>query len=377
MANLYNKSQKRSIALYRTSFAPWTQYELKEQPELSKECEERVLSAYANGEVEEAKMLFHRYRSIGVMPSTETWHKFLLMAYKAGDYHEIQSLFHTLITFGVQPDVNAWNFLLDVLSKRGLVRKTEEIFWSALKFTNGALNEFSLRALFNCLFQEKRYVRAMIAYAGMLDYGFSVSEQERKTLEDFCVKHIQERPGGFEALVVPEEDVKIVADAFRLDRITFGYSNVLSCSDHLSPAGRDAVLKWYAKRATDVTPKRAFDTVLESARFAWESNVSDVLGLDKLRLSVIRGWTRPGQFNLDSGAAEILDAHIKQQSSYNVTSYTTEAGLLRTLRVTKDQQGFQRQIIDQEGKPISTEEAQEANKIFSSVSPLEFLRSTL
>ena len=375
--NLYTKSQKRFIALYRTTFMPWTQYELREQPELAKECEERVLSAYANGEVEEAKMMFHRYRSIGVLPSTETWHKFLLLSYKMGDYHEIQALFQTLMTSGVQLDVNSWNFLLDVVSKRGLVRKTDELFWMAFKFTNGALNEFSLRAFFNCMMQEKRYTRAMIAYAGMVDYGLSVTAEERNTLEEFCLKHIQERPGGFEELVVPQEDEKMVVAALKLDRITFGYTNVLSSSDGLSPAGRDAVLKWYAMRVTDVTPKQAFDSVLQSARYCWESHASSALGLDDIRLSVIRGWTQPGHFTIDAGAAAELDAHIQQRNAYDVTTYTSDEGLFRTLRITKDQQGYQRQIIDKEGKPVSNDEVQAVNKLFQSVSPLEFLRATL
>lgn len=378
--NGVNNIQKRYIALYRATHVPWTQYELTEQPDLASECEARVLSAYEHGHEEEARVYFHRYRSIGVLPSTATWRKVLLLAYKEGDYHEIQSLFHTLITFGVFPDVTAWNFLLDILSKRGLVRKTEEVFWNAMQCTKGEINEFAIRSVFNCLMQEKRYLRAMVAYAGMVEYGYSITSEERKTLSDFCLQHLQERPGGLEALNVPEEDAEMVARAFKLDRITFGYANVLSCSDNLSAAGRNAVLTWYAKRATNLTAEQAFNHVLENARFVWESAVSSALGLDALHFSVIRGWISSGDsetLNIDANAAEGLENALSRSSPYNLGSFTLEDGSSRSLIVTKDSSGFKRQIINADGKPASADDASAVFQHLKGVKPLDFIRSTL
>jgi hypothetical protein len=371
--------QKRRIALYRRTHTPWTTYELTEQPALAKECEERVLDAYERGEAEELKMHFHRYRSIGVLPTRETWHKFLLIAYQAGDYHEIQSLFHTLVTFGVQPDVTAWNFLLDVLSKRGLVRKTEEVFRAALRSLKGNVNEFTMRAFFNCLMQEKRYLRAMLVFAGMQDYGYSITAEERQTLENFCVQHLGERPGGLEELKVPEEDLGAVTEAFRLDRITFGHANVLSVSDALSPAGRDAVLTWYAKRASHLTPAQAFANVLESARFAWETQFSHSLGLDPLHIPVLRGWMTP-DFSLSPEVAQALDQHLSSPPhAYNLASYNNAAGLPRFLIVSKDAQNnkFIKHIVDKDGLPVPNDEAALCNAAFKNKSPLDFVRQSL
>lgn len=95
----------RYIALYRPSHTPWVQYELTSQPETAKECHERVLAAYEQGDYETARMQFHRYRSLGVLPLTETWHKILLIAYKEGNYHDIESLFATLMEAGVTIDI--------------------------------------------------------------------------------------------------------------------------------------------------------------------------------------------------------------------------------------------------------------------------------
>lgn len=359
---------------------PWTRYELIPQPELAKECEERVALAYANGQDEEAKMHFHRYRSIGVLPTTTTWRKFLLVAYKSGDHHEIQSLFHTLMTFGVQIDVTSWNFLLDILSKRGLVRKTEEVFWSAMQSVRGNINEFTMRAFFNCLMQEKRYLRAMIAYAGLAEMGFSITAEERHTLEQFCKQHVGERPGGLEPLNVPEEDAEAVAAAFQLDRITFGHANVLSCSDNLSSAGRNAVLTWYAKRATNISDKEAFNVVLETARFAWESNVSSALGLDALNLSVMRGWISSGDLanplSVDAATADMLDQHLST-APYSLGSFSFEDGSNRYLVVTKSNAGFQRHILTLDGKPVPAQEAETCTRYLKGIKPLDFIRSTL
>lgn len=378
--NGLNNVHKRHIALYRPTHMPWTRYELTSQPELAKECEECVVAACANGQDEEAKMHFHRYRSIGVMPTTNTWRKFLLMAYKTGDYHEIQSLFHTLTTFGVQPDVTSWNFLLDILSKRGLVRKTEEIFWSAMQSLNGHVNEFTMRAFFNCLMQEKRYLRAMIAYNGLAEMGFSITAEERHTLEQFCKQHVADRPGGLEPLNVPEEDAEAVAHAFQLDRITFGTSHVLSCSDNLSSAGRNAVLTWYAKRATNISEAEAFKIVLDTARFAWDANVSATLGLDNLNLSVMRGWLNSGDLSkplvVDATTAEVLAQHTAN-SPYSLGSYSFEDGASRVLVVSKTNTGFQRHILSLDGKPVSAEDAAACLSYLKGVKPLDLIRSTL
>lgn len=369
--------QKRYIALYRTSFMPWTQYELTSQPNLAKECEERVVAAYKAGDNDEARMQFHRYRSIGVLPTTETWHKFLLLSYKEGNYHDIQSLFYTLHTFGVSPDITSWNFLLDILSKRGLVRKTEEVFWTIMHATQGHVNEFTLRAYFNCLMQEKRYLRAMIAYAGLKEFGYSVDAESLKTLEDFCLQHIRERPGGTQALNVPAEDVAIVEAAFQKDRVTFGHSNVLACSDDLSPAGRDAVLTWYALRATNISQKDAFKIVSDSAQLAWESHVSESLGVDQIRLSVLRGWMQPGDFSINPDASLLLDAALAK-GPYVVSTYQTAEGQTRELVLSKaDKSKYQRLIVDSNGSPVSSEEASLANEFLKTVKPIDFLRSTL
>lgn len=338
------------------------------------------MAAYNSDQVEEAKMHFHRYRSIGVLPTTTTWRKFLLLAYKTGDYHEIQSLFHTLTTFGVRPDVTAWNFLLDLLSKRGLVRKTEEAFWSAMRSTHGDLNEFTLRAFFNCLMQEKRYLRAMIAYAGMAEYGYTITAEERHTLEEFCKQHVGERPGGLESLTVPEEDAAAVAAAFQLDRITFGHANVLSCSDNLSQAGRNAVLTWYAKRATSISSTEAFKIVFETARFAWESNISSALGLNPLHLSVLHGWIKSGDLanpiTLDAVSAEGLDEQLAT-APYTLGSFTLEDGSNRFLVVTKDGSGYRKHVLTLEGKPVPAQDAESCAKYLKGVKPLDFIRSSL
>lgn len=371
------KVSQRYIALYRATHMPWAAYELTNQPELAKECEERVLAAYAANEVEELKMHFHRYRSIGVLPTTETWHKFLLTCYKAGDYHEIQSLFHTLISFGVTPDVTAWNFLLDLLSKRGLVRKTEETYWAAMKELKGELDEFSMKAFLNCLMQEKRYLRAMVAVAGMYEYGYSVPEDVVATLEQFCLKYLQERPGGFETLVVPSEDAKRITDAANLDKITFGHENVLSCSDDLSPAGRDALLTWYAKRATDLTPKEAYIRVLDSALNSWHDGATEALGLDPVCLPALRSLVESNK--LPVAPIVIDEAQTKQGTKqHTVGTYTTPDGLRRSLLITSLPDGsLSHHITDEAGKQISNEEAQTFVDFLRTHGVTHFARSSL
>jgi hypothetical protein len=371
--------QKRFIALYRPSFLPWTQYELTSQPELAKECEERVVAAYKANDADEARMQFHRYRSIGVMPSTETWHKFLLIAYKEGNIHDIQSLFYTLRSFGVNADVTAWNFLLDILSKRGLVRKSEEIFWSIMQETYGRVNEFTLRTFFNCLLQEKRYLRAMIAYAGLKEYGFSIDADSLKILEDFCHQHIKERPGGIDTLNVPVEDLPIVQAALRLDAITFGHSNVLACSDNLSSAGRDAVLTWYAKRATDISVSDAFKIVYEHARLGWDIHTALSIGADRLCLSVLREWMQVGDLRLSTDLARMVDERIAQNGPYFISSFNNPEGLPRAIFVSKsDQKTYHRLVVDANGTPLSEAEAAATHEfVRASKTPIAFLQSLL
>jgi len=371
------KESQRYIALYRATHMPWAAYELTNQPELARECEERVLAAYAANEVEELKMHFHRYRSIGVLPTNETWHKFLLTCYKAGDYHEIQSLFHTLISFGVTPDVTAWNFLLDLLSKRGLVRKTEETFWAAMKELKGGLDEFSMNSFLNCLMQEKRYLRAMIAVAGMYEYGYRVPEDVVATLEQFCLKHLQERPGGFETLTVPAEDAKAITDAVKLDKITFGHENVLSCSDDLSPAGRDALLTWYAKRATNLTPQEAYARVLDSALDSWHEGATAAFGISPALLPSLRSLLESNQLPV---APIIIDeAEAKQGTQqYTLGTYNTPEGLPRNLLITSRPDGFiAHHITDESGKQVSNEEAKSFVDLLRTHGLMNFARASL
>jgi len=368
--------QQRFIALYRPTFTPWTQYELTEQPELAKECEERVVAAYKAGDAVEARMHFHRYRSIGVLPTTETWHKILLLAYNEGDYHDIQSLFHTLQSFGRHLDVNAWNFLLDILSKRGLVRKTEEIFWTIVSATKGNINEFTLRSLFNCYLQEKRYMRAMVAYAALQEFGYSIDDESLKILENFCFDHVQTNPGSMETLSVPPEDAPIVEAALKLDRVTFGHEHVLGCSERLSPAGRDAVLTWYSKRTSTPTPQSAFKSVLETARLAFEQNYASALGFDSLHLPILRGWANEGAFTVNGSDQASLDSHLAR-SPYCITSFTLEDGQARTVLLTKSGSEYQRQVLDASGNPVSSEEVAKVAAYLRSVKFLEFICSSL
>lgn len=335
------------------------------------------MEAYKAGDSEEANVHFHRFRSLGVLPTTETWHKILLLAYKDGNYFDIQSLFYTLISFGVVPDVHSWNFLLDVLSKRGLVRKTEEMFWQALYHTKGGLNETSFKAFFNVLMQEKRYLRAMTVVAGMQAYGFSVDAESIKTLQEACLQHISSQPGALEPLNVPAEDLPKLQAAIELDRLTFGNKHVLAVADDLSVAGRDAVLTWYSKRKNNIQAEQAYNIVLADARVAWEQHASSALGLDKLRLSVVRGWIQSGDdLSFEADIANALDASLAQEP-YHVVDIANEAGATHHLLVTKQGTAFKRTVIDAQGTAVPADVQASYTAHLKSANPLELVRSTL
>lgn len=376
--NGLNNVQKRYIALYRTTHTPWAHYELTNQPELAKECEELVAEAYKNGNVEEAKVYFHRYRSLGVLPTTRTWHKILLLAYKEGDYNEIQSLIHELMIFGVQIDNTAWNFLIDIVSKRGLVRKTEETFWSAITHLQGEINEFTMRSYFNCLMQEKRYARAIIAYAGMVEYGFKVTDEERSTLEEFAKKRISELPGGLQPMAnVPQEDLELVQNALRLDELTFSHSNLLSASDNLTPAGRNAVLTWYAMRATNISSTEAFNILVKQARQAWNNSFSKALRIDGTKYSLLNSWmsaTSDETLTLEPSVAEAID-HQLQKGPFEVGSFAFSEAPKYKFLISKGAKGYERSVVAGEGTPIPIDEATFYNQNIRKIKPHILLRS--
>lgn len=349
---------------------------------MAKECEDRVLEAYKAGDAEEAFVHFHRFRSMGVLPTTETWHKILLLSYRDGNYYDIESLFHTLISFGVTPDVVAWNFLLDLVSKRGLVRKSEEIFWQAVKYTNGQINETTFQLLFNVLMQEKRYLRAMVILAGMKQNGVSISEEQNKILQDFSQKHIQEQPGAFKPLRVPSVDVERVSAALDADEASFSNSNLLSIADYLSPEGQKAVLDWHNDRIKNVTPEAAFKFVMRTAAQAWDHNFSEAFGVDQLRTQVLKAIvSQPSDtITLEENLSRLVDAQIERTkvSTFPVGSLSLEEDKKSVQHIfisqTEVKNTYKRKILDYRGQPITNPNLQaqlsQAPITSASVAPL-------
>lgn len=286
------KVQQRFIALYRPTFKPWARYELKHIPEFAKSCEEQVLRAFAEGNAEELKVVFHKYRSLGSLPTNETWHKFLLTCYQEGQYLELESLIAELNMFGVPVDVHAWNFLLDVVTKQRLMTKSMNVFWSMMRYLKSHVNEFSFRTYFNMLMEEKKYNRAMVVYAGMLDYGYGISEEEHKTLEKFCLEYLLKQPGGWDILRVPDaEDGRKLKKAAERDELIGARDayHVLSCVDDLTPKGKELVLEWYTRRIpANTTPQEAFKHVLHNCRIQWDQYMAGALRIEPLRLSILR-----------------------------------------------------------------------------------------